>query len=148
VFTEAHLRAEVLRIFRQTFAITYALEAIGVVVAVLGLAMTLASVLLERRQDWTTLRAVGMSRGEMARAAAIESLLVGGAGLAIGLTVSLALGWVLIHVINRQTFGWTLQFALPRSGVAALSLLVLLAAGGAGLLVGRWGARLSAEREE
>ena len=72
VLTNAHLRREVLRVFRQTFAITHALELIGVVVAVAGLGMTLAAVLLERRATLTTLRALGMTRGELARATALE----------------------------------------------------------------------------
>ncbi|MFN0068063.1 MAG: FtsX-like permease family protein [Limisphaerales bacterium] len=147
-FTNAHLRDEVLRIFRQTFAITYALEVIGLVVAVLGLAMTLASVLLGRRAELTTLRALGLTRGELARAAAGEGLLVVVTGLAAGLAASLALGWLLIRVINKQTFGWTLQFDLPAGQLALLAGLVVATALGVSWAVGRWGARLPAEREE
>lgn len=148
VFTNAHLRAEVLRIFRQTFAITYALEVIGLAVAVLGLAMTLASVLLGRRAELTTLRALGLTRGELARAAAGEGLLLAVAGLAVGLAASLALGWLLIRVINKQTFGWTLEFALPAGQLALLAGVVVATALGVSWAVGRWGARLPAEREE
>ncbi|MCC6235114.1 MAG: FtsX-like permease family protein [Verrucomicrobiales bacterium] len=148
ILTNAHLRAEILRIFRQTFAITYALEAIGVVVAVIGLGMTLASVLIERRGDWTTLRALGMRRDELARVAAIEGLVVAAVGLAVGLLVSGALGWLLIRVINKQTFGWTLQFAVPVGALALLAALVLLGAGTVSYALGRWGARLPADREE
>ncbi|MBL9135423.1 MAG: FtsX-like permease family protein [Verrucomicrobiales bacterium] len=148
IFTNSHLRAEVLRIFRQTFAITYALEAIGMVVAVLGLAMTLVSLLLERRSELTTLRALGMTRAELARAAGWEGLQVGLAGLSCGLAISLLLGWLLIRVINKQTFGWTLQFELPVGALALLSGLVLASAAVTSLLVGRWGSQLPAEREE
>ncbi|MBC7367012.1 MAG: ABC transporter permease, partial [Undibacterium sp.] len=72
IFTNVKLRAEVLRIFRQTFAITYALEVIAVLVAVVGLALTLTSVLLDRREELTTLRALGFTRRELAGAAALE----------------------------------------------------------------------------
>lgn len=148
VFTNAHLRAEVLRIFRQTFAITYALEAIGLTVAVLGLAMTLTSLLLARRAEQTTLRALGFTRRELARVAGLEGLVVAGCGLAVGLAASLALGWLLIRVINKQTFGWTLEFALPAGPLALLGALVVAAALAVSLAVGRWGAQLPAEREE
>ncbi len=148
VFTNAHLRREILRIFGQTFAITYALEFIGVVVAVIGLAMTLASLLLQRRPELTTLRALGLSHGEIARAAALEGALTAFAGLLAGLVVSLALGWLLIFVINKQTFGWTLQQAWPIAGLTAMGALVLLAGTGVALWVGRWGAKLPADREE
>lgn len=148
ILTNGHLRTEVLRIFRQTFSITYALEAIGLTVAVLGLGMTLASVLIERRADWTTLRALGLRPEELARVAAIEGLVVAAAGLLVGLAVSSALGWLLIRVINKQTFGWTLEFAAPMGPLVLLALLVLAGATSVSYAVGRWGAQLPADREE
>ena len=119
------MRAEILRIFRQTFAITYALEVIGVLVAVIGLGLTLVSVLLERRAELTTLRALGLNRGEIAQATACEGLVLAVAGVAVGAAVSLALGWMLIFVINKQTFGWTLGFDVPWRQMAGLALLVI-----------------------
>ena len=148
IFTNAHLRTEVLRIFRQTFSITYALEAIGVCVAVLGLALTLISVLLDRQTDLTTLRALGVSRRGLAISAALEGLGTTLAGLLAGLAASLLLGWLLIHVINKQTFGWTLLLAVPWSALALLATLVSVAALIAAALVGYWGAGLPADREE
>jgi len=148
VFTNQHLRTEVMRIFRQTFAITNALEIIGVFVAVIGLGMTLASVLLERRHDLTTLRALGLTRQEMAAASAWEGLLLAFAGVVCGMVVSLGLGWLLVYVINKQTFGWTLQFHLPVLEMTVLSLLVLASAGIVSWGTGHWGANLPADREE
>lgn len=148
ILTNAHLRREVLRIFRQTFAITYALEFIGVVVAVAGLGMTLAAVLLERRPELTTLRALGMDHAEIARATAAEGALLSAAGAAGGLLISLGLGALLIYVINRQTFGWTLQYAVPVAQLAALATLVLLCGTTVAHAIGRWGANLPADREE
>ena len=148
VFTSGHLRGEALRIFRQTFAVTYALELIGIAVAVIGLAFTMASLLWERRADLNTLRALGLRRRELAGAAALEGALTAAAGLLMGLAVSFALGWLLIYRINKQTFGWTLQTDWPWRQLAVLSLLVLASATIAGWLVGRRAARLPAEREE
>jgi len=148
ILTNQHLRTEILRIFRQTFAITYALEVIGLAVAVLGLGMTLASVLIERRHEWTTLRALGMRPGELAAIAAVEGVAVAAAGLVAGLGVSIALGWLLIRVINKQTFGWTLEWAIPIAPLFLLSTLVLLSAAAVSFAVGRWGANLPADREE
>lgn len=148
IFTSSYLRGESLRIFHQTFAVTYALELIGVGVAVAGLAFTMASLLWERRADLNTLRALGMRRKELALAAAWEGALTAAAGVLSGLAVSLALGWLLIYRINKQTFGWTLQTDRPWGQLAALALLVLASATIAGWFVGRWAARLPAEREE
>ena len=147
VLTNSRLRAEILRIFRQTFAITYALEIIGVLVAVIGLVLTLTSVLLDRRDELTTLRALGFSRHEIAVATAIEGTALSAAAVAGGLALSLGLGWLLIHVINKQSFGWTLGFALPWGQLAALGLLVTLAGAAVSYGVGRWGANLPADQE-
>ena len=148
IFTNAALRAEVLRIFRQTFAITYALEIIGVLVAVIGLALTLTSVLLDRRDELTTLRAIGFSRRELARATAIEGATVAGAAVLGGTALSLALGWLLIYVINKQSFGWTLGFAVPWGQLLGLAAAVVAAGTAVSWWVGRWGADLPADREE
>jgi putative ABC transport system permease protein len=118
------------------------------VVAVAGLALTMASLLWERRADLNTLRALGMRRDELALAAAWEGALTAAAGVASGLAVSLALGWLLIYRVNKQTFGWTLETDRPWTQLAALALLVLASATIAGWLVGHWAASLPAEREE
>jgi putative ABC transport system permease protein len=148
ILTNTALRAEILRIFRQTFSITYALELIGLAVAVGGLALSLASVLLDRRDELTTLRALGLRRSEIARAAAIEGGALALCATLAGLALSLALGWLLIHVINKQSFGWTLAFSVPVALLAALAALVV----GTGVLVshlvGRWATALPADRHE
>jgi putative ABC transport system permease protein len=148
IFTNAKLRDEVLRIFRQTFSITYALEVIGVAVAMTGLALTLISVLLDRRDELTTLRALGFRRREIALAASIEGLAVSLSAVVGGLILSFALGWLLIHVINKQSFGWTLTYALPWAQLVALALLVTVTGWIVSYTVGLWGADLPADREE
>jgi putative ABC transport system permease protein len=148
IYTNVALRGEVLRIFRQTFSITYALEAIGVIVAVVGLALTLVSVLLDRRDELTTLRALGFRRVEIARATAVEGGVLALCATLAGLALSFALGWVLIHVINKQSFGWTLAFAVPAGQLAALGVLVIGTGATVSYFVGRWGAALPADREE
>ena len=148
VYTNAYLRSEALRIFRQTFAITYALELIGIVVAVAGLGFTLMSLLLERRAELTTLRALGFTHREIAATTAWESLFTALAGVLTGLALSLALGWLLIARVNRQTFGWTLETDHPWGQLGALAFLVIASAAAVGWLVGRQGARLPAEQEE
>ncbi len=146
VFTNVHLRGEVMRIFRQTFAITYALEAIGVGVALAGLGMTLASILAERRAELTTLRALGMSRRDIAQVAAWEGAVLAFCGTAGGLVSSLGLGALLIFVINKQTFGWTLQPAIPLRALLLLGVAVPVVGAVVAWTVGRFGADLPADR--
>ncbi|WP_395737217.1 FtsX-like permease family protein [Prosthecobacter sp.] len=148
VFTNAHLRREALRIFRQTFSVTHALEVIGVIVAVAGLGLALASLLLERRAVLATLHSLGMTQGEIARAAALEGFGVACAGAFTGIAAGLWLGWLLVYRINKQCFGWTLQFhavwwQLVLLGAAVVAVGMVVAA-----LVGRWAALLPAEHSE
>jgi putative ABC transport system permease protein len=65
-----------------------------------------------------------------------------------GLGLSLGLGWLLIRVINKQSFGWTLELALPWGGLAALAAAVAVTGAAASYAVGFWGSSLQADREE
>lgn len=148
VFTQSHLRSEALRIFRQTFAVTYSLEAVGVVVAVAGLGLALASLMLDRRQDLQTLRALGFAPRDVARACAWEGFGLALGGVAAGIVTGLWLGWLLIQRVNKQSFGWTLSFDFPLLQVAGLAAAVLGAGAVVSALVGRWSSKLRAERAE
>jgi putative ABC transport system permease protein len=148
VYTNRTLREQALRVFQETFAVTYALEIIGVTVAVTGLGLTLASIFLQRRGDLATLRSLGWAPAEIASAAAWEGVLLSLAGLLAGLVLSLILGALLVYVINRQSFGWTLQYHVPLRAMALLSLLVLTSGALTSFFVGRWAASLPGYREE
>lgn len=146
--TNEKLRAESIRIFHQTFAVTYALEAIAVIIAVAGLGLALAGLLLERRNELATLRALGATRRDIARAAMWEGLGIAIAGLAGGLAVSFFLGWILIAVINPQSFGWTLRYAVPWGMFGFLSGITLTTAACVAWMVGYRNANLRSDREE
>lgn len=148
IFTNAHLRTELLRIFRQTFSITHALELIGIVVAVGGLALTLISVLFERRNEMTTLRALGFPPSLIALSTAWEGGMLGAVGSLSGLFVSIGLGGLLVFVINKQAFGWTLRFSVPVGQLAGLAALVTVSAAVAAFAVGKWGTTLPSDHEE
>lgn len=145
---QAALREVVLGIFRQTFALTHALKIIALGVALAGLILGLVSILRESLRERLILRQLGCTRAQMAQAAAIEGIGIALAGLLWGLLLSVGLGWILVYVINRQSFGWTLQWSWPWMDWALLSALLLLAAWLASWAVGRWGTRLSVERTE
>ncbi len=146
--TNGRLREESIRIFHQTFAVTYALEAIAVFIAVGGLGLALAGLLLERRHELATLRSLGATRRAIARAAMWEGLGIALAGLAGGIAVSFFLGWILIGVINPQSFGWTLRYAVPWGTLVLLSGTTLATAAAVAWGVGYRNANLPSDREE
>lgn len=147
VRSNASLRIQVVKIFRQTFALTYALEIVGIAVALAGLVQALLGLALQRRGELAALRALGASRSGLASILALEGLGVAAAGLLGGLALGLLLARLLVSVLNPQVFGWTLAFSMPWSYLAGLSALTLLAALLALLPAARWGARLPADRE-
>jgi len=120
------LRQRVLRIFDQTFRITWALQAIAVLVAVLGVFATLTALVVERARDLGVLRAVGALRSQVRTIVLVESGLLGGIGALLGCGLGVVLALLLVHVINRQFFGWTIQFAFaPGVLVQAVALMVV-----------------------
>ncbi len=147
-FENSSLRKQILGIFRETFSVTYALEVIGVVVAISSLAISLASVLLDRRDQLTTLRAIGFRRSELAWSACGEGVAIATCAVVGGLTLSVALGWLLIFVINKQSFGWTLGYVIPHLPLLLLGGTTIAVSAIVSYCVGRWGAALAADREE
>jgi putative ABC transport system permease protein len=148
VYTNRALRAEVLRIFDSTFAITYALEIIAIAVAMLGVAGTLLTLVLERRRELMMLRLVGALKRQVQRVVVLEATLIGATSMGIGLVVGVALSIVLVYVINVQSFGWTIQFRVPVTFLAQVSILVVVATALSGLIPARRATRVAVEREE
>ena len=143
ITTNAALRREVLRIFDSTFAITYALEAIAIVVSMFGVAITLLTLVLERRNEIAMLRLVGADHRQLRRTIVIEAGVLGALTQVVGLVVGVALSLILIYVINVQSFGWTIQFRLPIVFLAQSSVAILCATAVAGLYPARLAANFS-----
>jgi putative ABC transport system permease protein len=144
VFTNAELKTQVLRVFDQTFQVTYALEAIALLVAILGVANTLAALILERRPEFAMLRFVGADRKQIRRLVLLESGMVGVVGAALGFLLGIALSVILVFVINKQSFGWTIQYILPGWFFAQSLALIILATIAAGWYPARLATRMDA----
>ena len=141
VISNGELRREILRIFDRTFTLTYVLEAIAVIIAMLGIINTLVTSVVERRRELATLQALGSSRGQITALILWEAGYLGLLGTAMGLVGGLALAWILIRVINRQSFGWTIQVSWPLGLMAQVAVLALVASLLAGFWPARWAAR-------
>ncbi len=131
------LRTTALTIFRQTFAVTHSLEILALFIALAGLALALDNILRESRDQLKTLRQLGMRRNEIATVTMVEGLGIAFAGLLGGLLLGWALGYLLVFVINKQSFGWTLQWDIPWLRLLTLAILVLILAALIAWLTGR-----------
>jgi putative ABC transport system permease protein len=143
IHTNVSLRTEVLRIFDATFAITYGLEAIAILVAILGMAGTLITQVIERRRELVMLRLIGAEARQVRRMVMIESGLLGIASQTVGVPLGCALSLVLIDVINVQSFGWTIQLHVPAMFLAQVMAVLLLATTLAGAYPARTAAGVS-----
>jgi putative ABC transport system permease protein len=124
----ATIRNEVRRVMRNTFAVTDALEGVAVVVALLSVLGALAALVLERTREIGVLRAIGASRRQVMQALLLEGALVAGVGVLLGALTGALLSGVLVHVLNRESFGWTLTLSVPWGRVLLVAGLLFGAA--------------------
>jgi putative ABC transport system permease protein len=124
VAPNAELRRNAIAIFDRTFAVTWALEAVAIVVAMLGAANSLLALVLDRRREFALLRYLGASEGQIRRMVLTEAALAGALAIGLGLALGCALSLLLIFVVNRQSFGWTIQFHAPGGLLAGALALV------------------------
>ncbi|MBI3912461.1 MAG: FtsX-like permease family protein [Armatimonadetes bacterium] len=146
VMANQDLRQRVMRVFDQTFQITYALQAITVLVAVLGVIASLTALILQRGREIGVLRAVGALRRQVRRIVLVEAGLIGLVGSVLGCVCGIILSTLLVFIINKQFFGWSIQMRVEPGVLAQAVLLVTAAAVAAGLVPARLAAsRLPAE---
>jgi putative ABC transport system permease protein len=141
LITNAEIKREILAIFDRTFAVTYALEFIAVAIALLGIVNTLLTSVLERQREMATLRAIGASAAQIRRLVLWEGLYMGLLGACLGVAGGVLLSFLLIHVINKQSFGWTIHFQFPAWLVGEGVVLALGAALIASYAPALWAAR-------
>ncbi len=121
------LRHGILRIFDQTFALTYALEGVAVVVAIFGIITTFLVLIMDRERELALLQALGASRRQILGMVLVESGLASFLSFLLGAGAGSLLALLLIFVINKQAFGWTIQlFFTPGIYLQTFVLVVVL----------------------
>ena len=121
------IRALSLAIFDRSFAVTYVLEAIAIVVGLFGVAATYTGQALARAREFGMLRHLGFTRAQIVRLFAIESGLLIAVGVAWGGALGVLIAVVLVHRVNPQSFHWTMEMHWPGPvlGASAAALIVL-----------------------
>ncbi len=141
IVSNRELRTDVLAVFDRTFRLTYGLEAVAVIVGLLGIMNTLLTTVVERRREFATFRAIGASRGQVRGLVLRESLCLGLLGLALGLLGGVLLAALLIGVINKQSFGWSIHMTVPVASLMHATLIAGVTSLVAGWLPARWATR-------
>jgi putative ABC transport system permease protein len=122
------LRQLSLAAFDRTFAVTYALELIAVLIGLFGISVGASAEAIARRRELGMLHHLGMPRRQIGFALACEGGLVGALGACAGVVAGAAMSLVLVHVVNRQSFHWSMELSLPWPALLVLVLVLALCA--------------------
>uniref|UniRef100_UPI002FE211FC ABC transporter permease n=2 Tax=Tepidimonas sp. TaxID=2002775 RepID=UPI002FE211FC len=132
-----------MNIFDRSFAVTYWLQAIAIGMGLMGVSASFSAQVLVRRREFGLLRHLGLSRAQVLGLVTAEGALWTVLGAVAGLALGLAVSTVLVHVVNPQSFHWTMELAVPIGRLAALALAVVAA----GTLTAWASGRLAVRRE-
>ncbi|WP_229417154.1 FtsX-like permease family protein [Massilia sp. Root418] len=147
----SELRAMSLKIFDRSFAVTYLLEAIAIIIGLFGVAATFSAQTLARSKEFGMLRHIGVTRRQILAILALEGGALTGLGIATGAVLGWVISLVLVFVVNPQSFHWTMQMHLPWPLLGSVASALLAAAALTALLSGRQalsGAPIRAVRED
>ena len=133
----ATLRTLALTLFDRSFAVTYLLEAVAILVGLAGVAATMSAQTIAREREFGMLRHLGLTRRQLTRMVATEGAIVGLTGALAGIGLGLILAQVLIHVINPQSFNWTMATRIPIATLVGVAAALTAAASVTAVVAGR-----------
>lgn len=125
LFATPELRERSLRIFDRAFLVTYALEAVAVLIGLAGISMASSAATLARRAQFGMLRHLGMLRRQVLGMIACEGVLQSALAVVSGLSLGALLSIILVYVINRESFHWSIDLAIPWAGLAGLGMALI-----------------------
>src|SRR5579885_3623599 len=143
VLSNRALRDQALQVFDRTFKITYALEAIALCIAIIGMVGALVALVVDRKREIGLLRFLGSSTRQIRRMILCEAAILGVLSVFAGFVLGVWLSFILIFVINKQSFGWTIQFHWPIQTLVGAMLIVYVSTLAAGLYPARLGMNLN-----
>jgi putative ABC transport system permease protein len=142
----ATLRRFALTLFDRSFAVTYLLEAVAILVGLAGVAATMSAQTIARAREFGMLRHLGVTKAQIISTLGIEGAILGLIGAVAGVGLGLVLSQVLIHVINPQSFNWTMATLIPVNSLLNVVVALVIAAAGTAVLAGRRATGIDAVR--
>jgi putative ABC transport system permease protein len=121
------IRASSLRIFDRSFAVTYWLQAVAIAIGLFGVAASFSAQVLARRKEFGLLAHLGLTRRQILQVVASEGAAWTAIGSVAGCALGLMVSGILVHVVNPQSFHWTMDLTVPWLRLAWLCLAVIAA---------------------
>ena len=131
------MRALSLEIFDRSFAVTYLLEMVAVVIGLLGVAASFSAQTLARAKEFGMLRHIGVMRRQIFAMLAAEGGLLTALGIALGFVLGWGISLILVFIVNPQSFHWTMQLHLPWGWLTMIAGAMLVSAALTALIAGR-----------
>ena len=131
------IRATSLKIFDRSFAVTYWLQGVAIAIGLFGVAASFSAQVLARRKEFGLLAHLGLTRRQILTVVAGEGAAWTVIGAIAGVALGLAVSVVLVHVVNPQSFHWTMDLQVPWARLAALCGAVVAAGTATAWLAGR-----------
>lgn len=135
--TPREIRSLSLQAFDRTFAVTYALELIAILIGLFGISAGTSAQVLARRREFGVLRHIGLTRAQIAAILAIEGAGLGALGVLAGLMTGGVVSLILVYVVNRQSFHWSMDLFVPIGLLAGLSFALIASSAGIAVFSGR-----------
>jgi len=131
------IRALSLKIFDRSFAVTYLLEAVAIIIGLFGIAATFSAQTMARAREFGMLRHIGVTRRQVLAMLAAEGGLLTAAGIVVGFLLGWCISLILVFIVNPQSFHWTMQLHMPWNTLAAVAAALLASAALTALVAGR-----------
>jgi putative ABC transport system permease protein len=131
------IRTISLQIFDRSFAVTYWLQAVAIAIGLFGVAASFSAQVLARRKEFGLLAHLGLTRGQILQVVAFEGAAWTAIGSLAGCVLGLVVSGVLVHVVNPQSFHWTMDITVPWLRLALLCAAVIVAGTVTAWLAGR-----------
>jgi putative ABC transport system permease protein len=140
------IRARTLTIFDRSFAVTYLLEAVAIVIGLFGVAATFSAQTLARAREFGMLRHVGVTRGQIMAMQATEGGYLTVLGIVMGCILGFAISLILVFVVNPQSFHWSMSLHIPWRILMVIALTMLLSSTLTAIVAGRKAVSVDAVR--
>lgn len=134
IMNNQELRDKIMDIFNKSFAITYAIEFISIIVSLIGVINTLMALVVERKREISIIRYLGGSWKQIQQNLVLSAGIVGVTGIFLGTLLGSLMSLILIHVVNKVSFGWEIHFQIPLPYVSAIAVILFLTTLLAGML--------------
>ena len=140
------IRSRTLTIFDRSFAVTYLLEAVAILIGLFGVAATFSAQTLARAREFGMLRHVGVTRGQIMAMQASEGGLLTVLGISMGCLLGFAISLILVFVVNPQSFHWSMSLHIPWRALIVIALTMLLSSTLTAIVAGRKAVSVDAVR--